>query len=143
MNAYQYQKLWAWLEFTHLRIYEFWIFIAALWYKRLYTICHYKPSVKIMDLVCHITYIACVNFLHKWQNIPFQVVSKWQIFEELFIATLYSLRIFAKICWEEVAEEINFFFSYFRFDLKPRFTSNKLTHYLLNHGDFKAPYGKF
>ena len=30
-----------------------------------YIIGHYKPSVRIIDLVTHTTYIVCVNFIHK------------------------------------------------------------------------------
>ena len=45
-----------------------------------YIIGHYNPSAGIIDLVSHTTYVVCVNFIHKWQNIQFQVDSELQIF---------------------------------------------------------------
>ena len=30
-----------------------------------YIIGHYNSSVRIIDLVSHTTYVACVNFIHK------------------------------------------------------------------------------
>ena len=35
-----------------------------------YVIVQYKPSVRIIDLVAHSTYVVCVNFLfiHKWRG---------------------------------------------------------------------------
>ena len=33
-----------------------------------YIIGHYNPSVRIIDLVSHITYVVCVNFIHKWRG---------------------------------------------------------------------------
>ena len=29
---------------------------------------HYNSSVRIADLVPHTTYVACVNFIHKWRG---------------------------------------------------------------------------
>ena len=46
-------------------------------------------------------------------------------FEKLLMAILFTLRVLPEICWEEIAEE-------------PGFSSNKPTHYLLDHGDFKV-----
>ena len=34
-----------------------------------YIIGHHNPSVKIIDLVSHITHVACVNFIHKWRDL--------------------------------------------------------------------------
>ena len=36
---------------------------------------HYNPSVRIIDLVSHTTYIVCVNFIHKWRDLQFKVDS--------------------------------------------------------------------
>ena len=36
-----------------------------------YIIGHYNPSVRIIDLVSHTTYVVCVNFIHKWRNLQF------------------------------------------------------------------------
>ena len=41
-----------------------------------YIIGHYNPSVGIIDLVSHITYVVCVNFTHKWRDPQFKVDSE-------------------------------------------------------------------
>ena len=41
---------------------------------------HYNPSVWIIDLVTHTTYLVCVNFIHKWRNLQFKVDYERQIF---------------------------------------------------------------
>ena len=43
------------------------------YYKMTYIISHYNPSVRIIDLVSHITYVMCVNFIHKWLDSQFKV----------------------------------------------------------------------
>ena len=48
------------------------------------------------DLVSHTTYVVCVNFIHKWRDLQFNVDSKRQIFEKLFMAILFTLRVFAR-----------------------------------------------
>ena len=56
---------------------------------------HYNPSVRIIDLVSHTTYIVCVNFIHKWLDLQFKVDSERQIFfEKLFMAILFTSQIF-------------------------------------------------
>ena len=30
---------------------------------------NYNPSVSIIDLVSHTTYVVCVNLIHKWQDL--------------------------------------------------------------------------
>ena len=58
---------------------------------------HYNPSVRIIDLVSHTTYVVCVNFIHKWRNLQFKVDSERQIFfEKLFMAVLITHRVFAR-----------------------------------------------
>ena len=37
--------------------------ILAYW--GAYIIAHYNPSIRIVDLVSHTTYVVCVNFIHK------------------------------------------------------------------------------
>ena len=44
------------------------------------TYTHYNPSVRIIALVSHITYVVCVNFIHKWRNLQFKVDPERQIF---------------------------------------------------------------
>ena len=56
-----------------------------------------------------------------------------------FIAGFILLSEFVtEICWEEVAEEILFIihFWWLTRDTNPGFSSNKPTHYILDHGDF-------
>ena len=45
-----------------------------------YIIGYYNPSVRIIDLVSHTTYVVCVNFIHKWRDLQFKVDSERQIF---------------------------------------------------------------
>ena len=45
-----------------------------------YIIGHCNPSVRILDLVSHTTYVVCVNFIHKWRDLLFKVDSERQIF---------------------------------------------------------------
>ena len=49
-------------------------------YIHTYIIDHYNPSVRIIDLVSHTTYVVCVNFIHKWRDLQFKVDSELQIF---------------------------------------------------------------
>ena len=45
-----------------------------------YIIGYYNPSVRIIDLVSHTTYVVCVNLIHKWRDLQFKAVSEQQIF---------------------------------------------------------------
>ena len=84
-----------------------------LTYMHTYTIGHYNPSVRIIDLVSHTTYVVCVNFIHKWRDLLFTVDSERQIFRETFHDNFYLLSEFLpEICWEEIAEEILFVFGF-------------------------------
>ena len=50
-----------------------------------YIIGHYNPSVRIIDLVSHTTYIVCINFIH---NIS---TANDRFFKKLFMAvSVYS-----------------------------------------------------
>ena len=63
-----------------------------------YIIGHYNPSVRIIDLVSHVshvTYVVCVNFIHKWRDLQFKVPND-RFFEKLFMAILFTLRVFAR-----------------------------------------------
>ena len=74
---------------------------------------HYNPSVRIIDLVSHTTYVVCVNFIHKWRELQFTVDSERQIFLRNFSWQFYLLSEFLpEICWEEIAEEILFVFHF-------------------------------
>ena len=47
---------------------------------RTYVIGHFNPSVRIIDLVSHTTYVVCVNFIHKWRGLQFKIDSERQNF---------------------------------------------------------------
>ena len=57
---------------------------------------HYNPSVRIIDLVSHTTYVVCVNFIHKWWDLQFNVNSERQIFLRNFSWHLITHRVFAR-----------------------------------------------
>ena len=62
-------------------------------------------------LASHTTYVVCVNFIHEWWNLQFNIDSEWQILWETFHGSFYLLSDFLlEICWEENAEEIIFVF---------------------------------
>ena len=65
-----------------------------------YMIGPYNPSVRIIDLVSHTTYVVCVNFIPKWREMQFKVDYERQIFfEKLFMAILFTLReLLPEIC---------------------------------------------
>ena len=75
-----------------------------------YIIGHYNPSVRIIDLVSHTTYVVCVNFIQKWSDLQFKDDCERQIFWETVHVNFYFLSE------EEIAEEILFVF---RFDVWP------------------------
>ena len=66
----------------------------------------YNPSVRIIDLGSHTTYVVYVNFIHKWRNLQFKDGRSRQSadFEKLFMAILFNLEDFARNllrgnCW--------------------------------------------
>ena len=64
-----------------------------------YIIGHYNPSVRIIDLVSHTTYVVYVNFIHKWQDLQFKVDAERQIFQETFHGSFNLLSEFLpEIC---------------------------------------------
>ena len=68
----------SWTEPVDSMIY---IFVYALHtYIYIYIIGHYNPSVRIIDLVSHTTFVVCVNFILKWRDLQFKVDSERQIF---------------------------------------------------------------
>ena len=129
----------------------------------IYSIGHYNPSVRIIDLASHTTYVVCANFIHKWRDLQFKVNSERQIFLRHFSWQFYMLsELLPEICWEEIAEELLFVDDFYqklfmailyaltafarnllrgrmRFwwlasSANPGSTSNKPTHYLLDYG---------
>ena len=78
-----------------------------------YIIGHYNPSVRIIDLVSHTTYVVSVNFIHKWRDLQFKVDSERQMFWETFHGNFYLISEFLpEICWVEIAEDILFVFCF-------------------------------
>ena len=61
-----------------------------------YIIGNHNFLVRIIDIVAHTTYVVCVTFTHKWQDLQFKVDSERLIFEKLFMAILFSHRVFAR-----------------------------------------------
>ena len=58
---------------------------------------HYNPSVRIIDLVSHITYVVCVNCMHKWQDLQFKKSTpNDRFFEKVFMTILFTRRAFAR-----------------------------------------------
>ena len=51
---------------------------------------HYNPSSRIIGRFSHTNYVVCVNFIREWRD------SERQIFEKLFLAILFILRVFAR-----------------------------------------------
>ena len=71
-----------------------------LHYIHTYIIGRYNPSVRIIDLVSHITYVVCVNFLYiSGGTYSFKVDSERQIFLRNFSWQFYILSEFLpEIC---------------------------------------------
>ena len=61
-----------------------------------YILGHYNPSVRIIDLFSHTIYVVCVNFIHKCGTYNLKSIPNDRFFEELFIAILFTLRVFAR-----------------------------------------------
>ena len=72
---------------------------------------HYNPSVRIIDLASHTTYVVCVNFIHNWWDLQFKVDSERQIFEKLFTAISFNSQSFCQISAERKSPKR--YFSYF------------------------------
>ena len=83
-------------------------------YIHTYTIGHYNPSIRIIDLVSHTTYVVCINFIRKWRDLQFKLDS------ETFHGNFILLSEFLpEICLEEITEEISPKNTVFCFDVWP------------------------
>ena len=116
-----------------------WPFVASSVHT--YIIGHYNPSVRIIDLVFHTTYVVYVNFIHNWRDILFKVDSERQIFWETFHGNFIcscQKFVFARNLLRGNRRINTFSISFWclAWDSNPGFSSNKPTHYLLDHGDF-------
>ena len=80
-------------------------------YIQTYIIAHYNPSVRIIDLVSHTTYVVCVNFIHNWRDLQFKVDSERQIFWETFHGNFIYFQSF---CQKSAERKSPYkYFSYF------------------------------
>ena len=85
-------------------------------------------------LASHTTHVVCVNFIQLWRNSQFKVVSERQIFEKLFMAFIFTLRVFARNLlrgsrWRNIFFHISFWC--LTWGLNLGLSSNKPTLYLL------------
>ena len=48
-----------------------------------------QPFCEDYNLASHVIHIVCVNILHEWRGLQFNVNSEWQIFEKLFTAIFF------------------------------------------------------
>ena len=105
-----------------------------------YIIGHYNPSVRIIGLVSHTTHVMCVNFMREWRNIQFNVDSERQILEKLFHGNFIYSQSFCQKSAERKSPKKYFSYLVLMSGLGLElwiFSSNKRTHYLQHHGDFK------
>ena len=88
-----------------------------------YIIGHYYPSVSIIDLVSHSTYVVCVNFRLECWNLQFRVDSEKQFY-------LLS-EFFCQKSTERISQKTSIcnLFWCLAWGSNPDFTSNKSTHY--------------
>ena len=95
-----------------------------------YIIGHYNPSVSIIDLVYHTSYVVCIYFRHKWRNLQFKIdpFHGNSIYSHNFCRNLLRgnrrKNTFCILLW------------CLAWGSNPGFTSNKPTHYSLDYGDF-------
>ena len=90
--------------------------ISLVTYIHTYIIGYYNPSVRIIDLVSHTTYVVKnVNFINKQRELQFKVDCELQIFfEKLFMASLFTVTSFCQKSAERKSpKKYFFFFSYF------------------------------
>ena len=109
-----------------------------------YIIGYYNPSVRIIDLVSHTTYVVCVNFIRGWRDLQFKADSERQIFFlRNFSWQFYStLRVFPRNLLRGNYRRNTFriLFWCLAWSLNPGFSSNKPINYLLDHcGWFTQP----
>ena len=103
-----------------------------------YIIAHYNLSVRIIDIVSHTTYVVCVNFIHKWHvTCSLKSTPNDRFFAKLFMAILFTLRVFARNLLRGKRWRNTFRISFWclAWDSNPGFLSNKPPHCLLDHSD--------
>ena len=64
-------------------------------YGRTYIIAHYSPSVRIINLFSHITYVVCVGYVSE-RTYSLKATPNDRFFDKLFLAIIFTLRIFGR-----------------------------------------------
>ena len=81
----------------------------------------------------------CVNFIHKWQDLQFKKSTPRDrfVFEKLVMAILFTLRVFARnvLRGNRRRNTFRILFWCLPWGSNSGFSSNKPTHYRLDHGD--------
>ena len=98
-------------------------------------------SEGVIDLTSHTTYVVCVYFIHEWRDLQFQIDSERQIFLRNFSwQFVFTLRVFARnlLRGHRRRNTFRILFWCLAWGSNPGFTSNKPTHFLLDHGNFKV-----
>ena len=85
-----------------------------------------QPFSQYYDLASHTNYVVCVNFIHKWRDLQFEVDSERQIFGNFICSHCFCQKSAAR---KSPKKYFHIFVS------NSGFTSNKPTHYLLDYGD--------
>ena len=116
MHMYIYFLVWIIIYFTNIHT---------------YTIAYSNALVRITAQLLRTTITGIYRLTLTAKNI---------FLRNFFMASLFTLRVFARNMLKEIAEEIIFFFHVsFRcltWDTNPGFSFNKPTHCLLDYGDF-------
>ena len=71
------------IRFRSLTVYNF--MSTSKKYICTYIIGHYNPSVRIIVLVSHTTYVVCVNFIHEWRDLQ-PITLRNTIFHMIFVS---------------------------------------------------------
>ena len=85
--------------------------------------------------------MLCVLILiHKWRDLQFKVDSERQIFWETFMAILFTLRVFTRnlLRGNRPKNTFRILFWCLAWGSNSGFSSNKPTHYLLDHVDLRV-----
>ena len=79
-----------------INMYVYTIVLKTIHFIHTYIIGHYNPSVRIIDIVSHSTYVVCVHFIYKWRDLQFKVNSERQILLRKFLWYLLTHRVFPR-----------------------------------------------
>ena len=96
---YTFKQLRTWNECHLLR--NIYVYIHT------YLMGHYNPSVGIINLASHTTYLLSINFIHNRRGTySLKSTPNDRFFEKLFMAIfICNPEFLPEICWDEIAEE--------------------------------------